>query len=565
MAAPSLSRFRSERIVIFVVLVLGLIQAWVGRYSMQPDGMSYLDVGDSFFRRDWANAVNAWWSPLYPWTLGIALGIVKPSARWEFPLVQLVNFGFFIVELLAFRLLLHAMLAWMHRQRSDKDDKDAEALPQSTFTLLAYSIFLWIALEVVPVYEVSPDKLVLTFYCLAAGLLLRLPESTKMWDFVIFGLVLGLGYWAKSILFPLGAATIVASYLWKRSHPRWRRGMLVAALAFACTCLPLIVLLSHQKGRFTFGDTGKLNYAWFVSPRTFTRNWQGDTPDSGKPVHGTRRLLEYPALFEFDGPVIGTYPPWTDPSYWNEGLQWHFKLKPQLEVFLTTVPSEVRVLLRDRPELLTGVIILGLLSGQIWLLKMVELWPLLVLSALGMALYLPLVENDRYVGGYVLVLFLALLAATRFRPESQRTASYVAFAVFAVMMIGTLDYTVRIVTNHLAIPGVGPDSQWQDVIAAEELGRMGLHAGDKVAVIGDGTGAYWARLGKLRIVAEIMGANHGVKEFWDAPISVQQQVFETFGRTPARVVVSTCPPCPSRSLVGWEKIKGTPYCIRRLN
>src|SRR5579871_1450127 len=381
MAGPNLSRFRSERIVIFVALVLGLIQAWVGRYSMQPDGISYLDVGDSFFRRDWANAVNAWWSPLYPWTLGIATGIVKPSAKWEFPLVQLVNFGFFVVALLAFRFLLHATLAWMHRQESDKH---AEALPQSTFTLLAYSIFLWIALEVVPVYEVSPDKLVLAIYCLATGLLLRLSESTKTWDFVIFGLVLGLGYWAKTILFPLGAATIVVSYLWRRSHPRWRSGTLVAALAFACICLPLVLLLSHQKGRFTLGDTGKLNYAWYVSPRTFWRNWQGDTPDSGKPVHSTRQLLEHPPLFEFDGPVIGTYPPWTDPSYWNEGLQWHFKLKPQLEVFLSTVPSEVRMLLRDRPELLTGVIILGLLSGQIWLFEMVELWPLLILSALGM-------------------------------------------------------------------------------------------------------------------------------------------------------------------------------------
>ena len=562
MAGPDLSRFRTERIVISAALVLGLTQAWVGRYSMQPDGMSYLDVGDSFFRRDWANAVNAWWSPLYPWTLGIALGIVKPSARWEFPLVQLVNFGFFVVALLAFRFLLHATLAWMHRQ---EPDNDAEALPQLTLTLLAYSIFLWIALEVIPVYEVSPDKLVLAVYCLAAGLLLRLSESTRTSDFVIFGLVLGLGYWAKTILFPLGAVTIAVSYLWRRSHSRWRRGMLVAALTFTCTCLPLVFLLSHQKGRFTFGDTGKLNYAWFVSPRTFSRNWQGDTPESGKPIHSTRQLLAHPPLFEFDGPVVGTYPPWTDPSYWNEGLQWHFKLKPQLEVFLSTVPSEVRVLLRDRPELVTGVILLGLLSGQIWLLEMVQLWPLLVLSALGMGLYLPLVENDRYVGGYVLVLFLALIAAGRFRPESQRTASCVALVVSAVMMISTLDYTVRIVTNHLAIPGVGPDSRLQDVIAAEQLDRMGLHAGDKVAVIGDGTGAYWARLGKLRIVAEIMGANHGSKEFWDAPIEVQQPVYETFGRTRARAVVSTCPLSQSGPPAGWEKLSGTSYCVRRLH
>lgn len=53
-------RLPLERILVFTSLALGLLHAWFGRYSMNPDGISYLDVGDSFFRRDWANAVNAW-------------------------------------------------------------------------------------------------------------------------------------------------------------------------------------------------------------------------------------------------------------------------------------------------------------------------------------------------------------------------------------------------------------------------------------------------------------------------------------------------------------------------
>jgi len=36
----------------------------------------------------------------------------------------------------------------------------------------------------------------------------------------------------------------------------------------------------------------------------------------------------------------------------------------------------------------------------------------------------------------------------------------------------------------------------------------------KVAVIGDGEGAYWARLAHLRIVAEIMDRNGGSVRFW---------------------------------------------------
>jgi len=203
-------------------------------------------------------------------------------------------------------------------------------------------------------------------------------------------------------------------------------------------------------------------------------------------VHPTRQLLRRPPLFEFDGPVAGTYPPWTDPSHWNEGLQWHFKPKPQLEVLARTVPSEIRLLFRARPELVAGIIALALISGHLAWAGLRELWPFLAMSLAVMGIYLPVHEEDRFLGGSVLVLFLTLLAAARFRPEVQKAVAYIAFAVFLVMALGTADYTVRVAMNHMAIPGTGPESAWQDVVAAEQLRRMGAQPGDKVAVIADG-------------------------------------------------------------------------------
>ena len=41
-------------------------------------------------------------------------------------------------------------------------------------------------------------------------------------------------------------------------------------------------------------------------------------------MHPTRQIMTHPPVFEFDGPVPGTYPPWTDPSYWNEGVHPRF-------------------------------------------------------------------------------------------------------------------------------------------------------------------------------------------------------------------------------------------------
>lgn len=557
------SSFPLERVLAFVTLAIGFFHTWSGRYAMAPDGISYLDVGRSFFRHDWANAINAWWSPLYPWTLGVVIGIAKPSPRWEFPVVCLVNFGMFVLALLAFRFLLHELIAFTRQDNSGSTPNGAAPLSEWMMVLLGYATFLWVALEVEMLWDTGPDVAVMACLCLTAAVLLRLRPGDKLRRFALFGAILGVGYWTKAILFPLGFVALGAGYWWRRSTPGWGRRMFVAALLFLCTAAPLIFLLSHQKGRFTFSDTGKVNYAWYVSPRTFWRNWQGEIPGSGIPVHPTRQLLLHPPLFEFDGPVVGTYPPWTDPSYWNEGLEWHFKLKPQLQVLAVTIPSEVRLLFRARPDLAAAVIILALLAGPIWLTGLRKLWPLIAIAVVGMGLYLPLVENDRYMGGFLLILFLALLAAVRLRPDVQRSAAYVTIAVFFTMMLATVDYTVRVATHHFAIPGSGPNSTLQDITAAEQLWRMGMQPGDKVAVIMNGTGAYWAQLAKLRIVAEIMETGQGSAEFWNSPEEVQQQVYHLFAGAHARLVVAGCP----TSLTtpgGWEPITGTPYCVHDL-
>src|SRR5260370_2597521 len=269
-----LPRLPIERILLIASLALGILHAWFGRYSMNPDGMSYLDVGGSFFRRDWANAVNAYWRALYPWTIGVILGLAKPSPKWEFLLVHLVNFGVFVAALFAFRFLLHAFLAFGKERDSGATPDDGQPLPEWALVLLAYSIFWWIASQVEAVYEVTPDLAVMACVCMAAGMLLRLRQGGELWKFAWFGLILAVGYWTKAILFPIGFVTLGAAYVWKRSHPGWGRGIAVAGLVFLCACAPLIASLSHQKGRFTFGDSGRLNYAWFVSPWTFPRNYQ---------------------------------------------------------------------------------------------------------------------------------------------------------------------------------------------------------------------------------------------------------------------------------------------------
>ena len=62
--------------------LLGAIHALGGRQIPHP--RISLHRSDVIRRGDWANAVNAYWAPLYPATLAMVLGILKPSPYWEF-------------------------------------------------------------------------------------------------------------------------------------------------------------------------------------------------------------------------------------------------------------------------------------------------------------------------------------------------------------------------------------------------------------------------------------------------------------------------------------------------
>ncbi len=209
-----------------------------------------------------------------------------------------------------------------------------------------------------------------------------------------------------------------------------------------------------------------------------------------------------------------------------------------------------------------AVIVLALLSGGVWFAGLRELWPLLALCAAAFAVYLPVHVEERFLGGFVLVLVLTLLAVVQVRPADQKSAGYVVIAVFITMALGTVDVTVRYATHHLAIPGSGPNSAWTDVLAAEQLQKGGARQGDKVAVIGDGTGAYWARLAKLRIVAEVMGANHGAAQFWESSEETKEKVYAAFAGAGASLAVASC---SSPAANGWQAIPGTDYCVLPLH
>src|SRR5215469_16531115 len=79
--------------------LLGFSQAWWSRMTLVNDTVSFLDMGDNFFRGQWSALVNASWNPLFSVLLGFTMLILHPSIYWEYPVVHLVMFIIFIFAL----------------------------------------------------------------------------------------------------------------------------------------------------------------------------------------------------------------------------------------------------------------------------------------------------------------------------------------------------------------------------------------------------------------------------------------------------------------------------------
>lgn len=536
-----------------VCIVLGILQVWLSRYAMISDGESYLDIGDAYFRRDWAAAVNGYWSPLYSWLLGLALHILKPSPRWEFITVHLVNLMVYVLALCCFRFFIHSVL-----RAIKKEDAVGDSIPLPEWVLLGfgYSIFLWASLVLIDPGIVSPDLLVAAIFFLIGRCLVNLQSRDSLGEFARFGALCGAAYLGKTIMLPLGFGLLAILLFSGQRTSRRIWGVLLAGLMFAMVALPFVAALSQQKGRFTFGDSGRLTYASLVSPGAEQVHWQGEPAGSGTPRHTTRPLLEHPPVFEFAEPVGGSYPPWYDPSYWNEGVQVNFRLRAQIRVLVQSALEYAKLATRQL-GLFAGLIIFVLAGGRPTQRAIASSWPLIAAAALSLVLYSFVLVRSRYIGASVVLLLVGFLAGIRLprNEQSERLAKYVTVAVIATMLFSVMAHVgQRAYANLIDIP-----LQRQQLEAAEGLRSMGLRAGDRIAVIGDGMTDFWARLGRFKIVSEVYSPESGRRQFWAASWERRNLAYECLGRTGAKAVVVRDPPTGDDIDPGWKRIANTTY------
>jgi hypothetical protein len=329
--------------------------------------------------------------------------------------------------------------------------------------------------------------------------------------------------------------------------PRWKQS-LCGVLAFAVVVAPLLFVMSLPRRRFTFGDSGLLNYSSMVSPGGRVINWQGDPVASGVPKHPTRKIAVSPPIYEFNGPVPGTYPPSYDPSYWNDGRRATFNIRSQLSVILHHGPHVAELLLVTQPSLTAGFLFLLLWSSKGFLRGLSRRWDLLAISLSIVALYMLVHFEPRFVGAFVVLIwlsgFLSLhLPATE---DSQRIAGFTIIALVMVMLLSFASDTAKQIVNGC------PDSAQSHLEMAHQLA---LPPNTPIAVVGYGNWSYWAHFAQLRIVADMTEE----LEFWRLPEDQRRKLYDAFRRTGAEWIVGQPPAALANLPDGWKRIGKTTY------
>ena len=539
------SKRNAVRSIFWIIgIAAAALSAWLNRFFLSsPDGISYLDIADSYLRGDWHAAINAYWSPLYSWLLSAALFFSRPSPEREFAVIKALNFLSFLAAFGCFEFLLREILLY-YRSSADEEDR----LPQTSFTIAGYTIFLWASLRWTGVQSDTPDLLTSAAAYAAVALTLRSRRKPgEVSSFISLGLVMAFGYFSKSVFFPLAFILMAVCFLSLIHSKADRVKVLLAALIFILLSAPWILDISKAKGHLTFGESGKLNYAWFVNPGFRSPNhWQGDQ-NTGTPQHPERKIFDRPAAYEFSHPIAGTYPPWYDPSYWFAGLSVKFQMQNHLRVLWRNILFYYDHFLR---VLIIAVLLFLLTGGALgaFVKALYRNWMILIPAIAGLGLYISAKTHTsmRYIGPFAALLFLSVLASFRFHNGRRQRIGVALLNLAGISML-----ILAVVGSLRSKPSGMPP--WLIASAAHQTG---VQRGDQIAIIGDEDDfVYWARLAGVKIIAQVPDQ----KEF-SANLENQEKVMSALKVAGVDKVLMLTDVHPAR----WQPITGTPYSIRFL-
>jgi hypothetical protein len=333
----------------------------------------------------------------------------------------------------------------------------------------------------------------------------------------LMGLALGFAYLTKSFALLFGLICITALVVFRWWWQKVSIGRVVAAggvglVCFAMIAGPYVTALSRQKGRFNFGESGALNYAWYVggTEKMHLEPWQ--TEKFGAAVvrlkHPEKQLMESPGIYSYAALPYGTYPDWFDTTFFNDQIKPKTAIKGEIVRGSRNVVLVFRyVVNHPEPVVLIGLLMVlgaGISSG--WRPGVDAFWVVpLGLGLVIWGIYGTVNVEERYVTVGYLAIVLTLFAMLR--GVGLRAVAAGLVLVFAVMepvesLRRLAEMRRQEAVRHLSAGWVHPET----VEAVKGLEQLGVKPGDTVACIG-WRGClydqYWARVAGVRILTEI--------------------------------------------------------------
>ncbi len=550
-----------------LILIAALIQAWANRYEMNEDGISYLEIASAYAHHSWAAAISAYWNPLYPVLLALALVLHRSSGAADFVAAHAVNFVIFAVSFFCFRFFWSELL---RRQRNLSPLSTFSEVPRWVWELLGYSLFFSCSLDLITLTLVTPDLLISTLVFAVMGLLLRilrLPGTQSEQPFlVLLGVLLGLSYLAKPVMLFFGMIVIATIILARVREARPVRNIALAVFTFALMAGSYISFISSKKHRFTISENGPLTYLFVVDGFPYGYPHGVRLPRGTSLQHSPRLLFNKPAVYEFATPVPGSCPIWYDTSYWYEGVKVRLSLAGQVHQLIKNVRTLSRIIFVKQAPLCVVLLTLFLVIGNprnilrdVW-----RQWTIIVPASALVLVNVLFNLEARLIAPYVTVLWAGLLVAVRPRPyeESARLLESLLVAAASLLTIGVIFQVGTDAAN--AQRGLSTDAHRStsgDRAVAAGLQRAGLPSSVGVAYVGDSISAYWAHLAGVRIIAEVPVEDKTT--FLNAQEDTMQSVLAILAGTGAAAVISQSRPVMADA--GWQPVPGTDYYMHFLH
>jgi hypothetical protein len=452
--------------------------AWMMRQTIYTDGLAYLEIANNAATSSPRYLIsNAYWSPGYPALIAATIKLFHPLPSSQSAAVHALDWVICSGVYLSFTFFLHTLLKWVENTHGAVFENRILFV---SIVALAYALLFFSNIHV-QLWVGHPDLLVEALVYLIAGLCIRLslPDS-RLSHYVVLGLILALAYTAKAAMFLLSIILLILLFIWPPLVTKGRRGALVAAASFLIVSLPLIAALSYSKGRITFGDAGKLNYAWLVNDVPFSIFWESSLP------HSPGKIASDPVIVKLEGPIRGTWPLWYDPSYWYEGVQAHFDLRQQVAAYLGFLglahqqqgAVNVKELAQEWIPLFAGAVTFVFMGARIkkayrstarhlWLF----LWP-----AAAFVMYASVHLEYRFVVPFFMLGWVGFFVTACIVAKSpEKSAPVILVVVITLLMIDGRSFLAFLK------PGA---SRTGVVDIAAGLGRLGIRRGDELVTIG---------------------------------------------------------------------------------